>query len=262
MSVPKKYEHIDFKPTKAMAEEAQTGLEWRKEYGRGGTDVGVARARDIKNGENLSPDTVKRMHSFFSRHESNKQAEGWNPGEDGYPSAGKIAHKLWGGNPGQTWARARVRQMDAADENSKALSAKGSTMARYKSRSSKAFSIEDSLKAVQSMRKSLIEASRQAMLASDDIESAAFDGNDMSIQSDMSPDLNTAMAACKEIAEHVKAAIEISEDVKAALRGSKTGSMMADDTPYAERQGVRRTSPRVRKSLQARRQAARLRSRI
>ena len=34
-----------------MREEARKGLEWRKEYGRGGTSTGVSRARDIINGD-------------------------------------------------------------------------------------------------------------------------------------------------------------------------------------------------------------------
>jgi len=46
-----------FKPTQGMIEEALKGLEWRREYNRGGTEVGVARARDISNGKNLSLDT-------------------------------------------------------------------------------------------------------------------------------------------------------------------------------------------------------------
>jgi hypothetical protein len=89
-----------------MANEAKKGLEWRREFGRGGTEVGVARARDISNRANLSLETVRRMHSFFSRHEeSSKGAEGFRPGEDGYPSAGRIAWALWGGDAGQSWAR-------------------------------------------------------------------------------------------------------------------------------------------------------------
>lgn len=75
-STPKKYSHINFKPTEGMAQEAEKGLEWRKEHGRGGTEVGVARARDIKNRVNLSPDTVKRMKAFFDRHQK-KQAGQW-----------------------------------------------------------------------------------------------------------------------------------------------------------------------------------------
>ena len=63
-------------PTKGMVEEAERGLAWRREHGRGGTEVGIARARDITNGKRLSESTVKRMYSFFARHEVDKQAEG------------------------------------------------------------------------------------------------------------------------------------------------------------------------------------------
>ena len=89
-------------PTREMAEEARRGLEWRNEYGRGGTEVGVARARDIANRANLSEQTIGRMVSYFARHEVDKQGKGFSPGEEGYPSAGRIAWALWGGDPGQT----------------------------------------------------------------------------------------------------------------------------------------------------------------
>jgi hypothetical protein len=75
-------------------------LQWRKKYKRGGTAVGVARANQFMNKENLSISTVKRMFSFFSRHEVDKQAEGFRQGEKGYPSAGRIAWALWGGDAG------------------------------------------------------------------------------------------------------------------------------------------------------------------
>lgn len=101
-----------YKPTEAMAREAERGLKWREEYNRGGTLVGVARANQLKDRENLSASTVKRMHSYFSRHEVDKQGQGFSPGEDGYPSAGRIAWALWGGDPGQSWAREKVRQMN------------------------------------------------------------------------------------------------------------------------------------------------------
>jgi hypothetical protein len=107
---------INTVPTDAMAAEARRGLEWRREFNRGGTAVGVARARDIMNKDTLSISTVRRMHSFFSRHEVDKQGKGFTPG-DGYPSAGRIAWALWGGDPGQTWARAitnRIKAMEKA----------------------------------------------------------------------------------------------------------------------------------------------------
>lgn len=108
---------VDLKPTEAMATEAERGLAWREEFNRGGTAVGVARARDIKNRKNLSAETVRRMKSYFARHEVDKQGEGFSPGEDGYPSAGRIAWALWGGDPGQSWANERVRQLDNEEKN-------------------------------------------------------------------------------------------------------------------------------------------------
>jgi capsid protein len=117
LAIPKKYAHINFKPTAALAVEAKRGLEWREEYGRGGTEVGVARARDLMNRVNLSPDTIRRMNSYFARHEVDKQGEGFKPGQDGYPSAGRIAWALWGGDAGASWAAARAAQMDAVDDD-------------------------------------------------------------------------------------------------------------------------------------------------
>jgi hypothetical protein len=82
------------KPTVEMAEEARRGLQWRAEYNRGGTAVGVARARDISNRVNLSPETIRRMVSYFARHEVDKEGQGFKQGEEGYPSAGRIAWAL------------------------------------------------------------------------------------------------------------------------------------------------------------------------
>jgi HK97 family phage major capsid protein len=111
---------INLVPSDAMAEEAERGLAWRQEFGRGGTEVGIARARDIKNKVDLSPETIGRMTSFFARHEVDKQAEGFRPGEDGYPSNGRIAWALWGGDPGKSWAEAKAARMDSIDENDRA----------------------------------------------------------------------------------------------------------------------------------------------
>ena len=103
---------IDLTPTKEMQEEGERALEWRREFGRGGTEVGIARARQLKNRENLSPSTVKRMKSFFARHEVDKKAQGFRPGEKGYPSNGRIAWSMWGGDAGQTWSNNKVDQLD------------------------------------------------------------------------------------------------------------------------------------------------------
>lgn len=101
-----------YKPTKGMKEAASRALEWRREYGRGGTDVGVARARDISNGKDLSESTVKRMHSFFSRHSNNKAKHYSAKENDGGPTAWRIAWDLWGGNAGASWSSQIADRLD------------------------------------------------------------------------------------------------------------------------------------------------------
>ena len=111
-----KGEEINTKPTEAMANNAKRGLEWREEFGRGGTEVGVARARDLVNRRNLSINTVRRMYSYFARHTVDKQAEGFNSGEEGFPSAGRIAWELWGGSDSESWAKRIVNRLNSLDE--------------------------------------------------------------------------------------------------------------------------------------------------
>jgi HK97 family phage portal protein len=101
-----------------MVAEAKRGLAWRKEFNRGGTQVGTARANQIIAKENMSPETVMRMFSFFSRHEVDKQAEGFSPGEKGYPSAGRIAWALWGGDAGFSWSKSKRDQIMREREKS------------------------------------------------------------------------------------------------------------------------------------------------
>lgn len=109
---------IDLKPTQEMADNAARGLALREKHGRGGTEVGVARARDLKNRANLSPETVRRMDSYFARHAVDKDGEGW-----GKDSAGWIAWLLWGGDAGRDWAARKAKELDRAEgkvENSRA----------------------------------------------------------------------------------------------------------------------------------------------
>ncbi len=119
------------RPNEGMKVEAQKGLDWREEFGRGGTRVGAVRARQIVAGENLSDDTIKRMFSFFSRHEVDKEAEGFNSGEEGYPSNGRIAWALWGGDAGFAWSRRLVEQMKK-EEETRAVSGKALKMIENK----------------------------------------------------------------------------------------------------------------------------------
>lgn len=116
MSGPAKYDHIDFSPPDGVKAEAAKGLEWRQEHKRGGTEVGVARARDLSNGREVSPETARRMASYFARHAVDKKGQGWSPDQDGFPSAGRIAWALWGGDAGESWSSKLTEQMNAADK--------------------------------------------------------------------------------------------------------------------------------------------------
>lgn len=98
-------------PTDGMKSAARRALEWKKEGKRGGTGIGLARANQIVNGVNLSDSTVKRMYSFFSRHEVDKRATGFSSGEEGFPSPGRVAWDLWGGDAGFSWSRKKVASM-------------------------------------------------------------------------------------------------------------------------------------------------------
>jgi len=118
----KAIEDVDLQPTEQMAALAERGLKLREEYGRGGTEIGVARARDIKNRANLSPETVGRMANFFGRHRVDLEAPAADPGHEDYPSAGVIAWLLWGGDPsepdgaGAAWADRKMDELERAEE--------------------------------------------------------------------------------------------------------------------------------------------------
>jgi hypothetical protein len=121
-SAPERYSDIDFTPTAEMAAEAERGLRLRREFNRGGTEVGVARAVQLSNREVLSPETVRRMSSYFARHAVDRRS-GWDDPEN--PSAGFIAHLLWGGDAGRDWSERVVARMDRADDEEKGIDAKG-----------------------------------------------------------------------------------------------------------------------------------------
>lgn len=73
-----------------------------------GTAVGWTRARQLANGETLSLSTVKRMYSYFSRHEVDKKGKDW--GNQANPSNGYIMWLAWGGDAGFSWSRGIVNR--------------------------------------------------------------------------------------------------------------------------------------------------------
>jgi hypothetical protein len=103
-----------FTPPKAVRSAARRALDWIGEgkAGSGFTGVGRARANQLASGEQVTMQTLKRMKSFFSRHEVDKDAVGFSQGEKGYPSAGRVAWDAWGGDAGFAWAESLVAEDD------------------------------------------------------------------------------------------------------------------------------------------------------
>lgn len=104
------FSKADNTPPKAVRDAARRALDWIAEgkAGSGFTAVGRGRASQLASGENISIETLKRMKSFFARHEVDKNAVGFSQGEKGYPSAGRVAWDAWGGDAGYAWAESMV----------------------------------------------------------------------------------------------------------------------------------------------------------
>jgi hypothetical protein len=105
-----------YAPSAGMKAAARRALKWKadgKATGAG-TPVGWGRASDIVAGRSMSLSVVKRMYSFFSRHEVDKKGKGFSSGPE-FPSNGRIMWDAWGGDAGFSWSRAIVqREMDKA----------------------------------------------------------------------------------------------------------------------------------------------------
>jgi hypothetical protein len=107
------YRGISFQPPAPVAAAARRALERRAQQppsNRGMTPVGLVRARQLANRQELSPTTIDRMVSYFARHEVDKEGSSW-----GAYGKGRQAWDGWGGDPGQRWARSIARRMDAAE---------------------------------------------------------------------------------------------------------------------------------------------------
>jgi hypothetical protein len=94
-----------YKVPSGVATAAKRALKWISEgkAGDGFTSVGRYRAEQLANAGEVGWDTIQRMRNYLGRHEVDKQATGFNSGEEGYPSPGRVAWDAWGGNAGSRW---------------------------------------------------------------------------------------------------------------------------------------------------------------
>jgi hypothetical protein len=100
----------DLTPPATVARNAEQGLALREKFRRGGTRVGVGRARQLMAREPISADIVRRMASYFARHAVDKQGKDFDNRDD--PSAGFIAWQLWGGDEGRDWAEKKKAEIE------------------------------------------------------------------------------------------------------------------------------------------------------
>jgi len=105
---------VSFKVPAAVSQAAKKGLSLRAERAKdterpGGTDIGVARAELLSKGE-ITYYGVKRMRGYFTRHQSDRSAEGWGDNEN--PSPGWVAWLLWGGDEGFAWAESLWKEIE------------------------------------------------------------------------------------------------------------------------------------------------------
>jgi hypothetical protein len=109
-----RFAKADNTPPKSVRDAARRALDWIAEgkAGDGFTAVGRRRASQLASGENVSLETLKRMKSFFSRHEVDKNAVGFSQGEKGFPSPGRVAWDAWGGDAGFAWSESLVARAE------------------------------------------------------------------------------------------------------------------------------------------------------
>jgi len=108
---------------KSVQDEAEKALVWREENSRGGTPVGVSTAQILAAGGQIGLKKISHIAKYFPRHEVDKKSVGFSLSQDGFPSNGRTAWALWGGDAGQRWAQSIVTR-----ENSKSISAAGCTV--------------------------------------------------------------------------------------------------------------------------------------
>lgn len=105
------------KAPKTVRSAARRALERRRKRAKqtrrpGGTAVGVARARDLSSGRSVSKRTLKRMLSFFARHDTKSERAARRRNSN---SPAAIAWGLWGGTAGRAWAKRELAKLEQAE---------------------------------------------------------------------------------------------------------------------------------------------------
>ena len=129
---------VNLTPPAYMRAAARQGLKYYKE-GKGGdglVDRTIREARAMADGS-VSEDKWIRIRAWIARHLDDLDSPNAKPDSDNYPSAGVVAHLLWGSGPSKQAAR---RALDYAEgvvsriEEEQKAEVKGNTLSKMEQR--------------------------------------------------------------------------------------------------------------------------------
>ena len=105
-------------PPETVRAAARRGIEYHAQgkAGDGFEEATLDRAHKIANGEELTPEHVNRMHSFFERHAGERSKD---PKNKNKITPWDVAWLAWGGNPGRAWARQKNEEIDRWNKGQK-----------------------------------------------------------------------------------------------------------------------------------------------
>jgi HK97 family phage prohead protease len=112
---------INQEPPAYMRASARRGLEYYAD-GQGGDGLverTIREARLMADGQ-VSDDKWIRIAAWIARHMDDLDAPDADPDSDGYPSAGVVAHLLWGSGPSKARARAAMAYAEGVVERIRA----------------------------------------------------------------------------------------------------------------------------------------------
>jgi HK97 family phage prohead protease len=135
-----------------MRAAARRGLEYYRE-GKGGdglVDKTIREARAMAEG-NVTADKWVRIRAWIARHLGDLDSPNANPSSPSYPSAGVVAHLLWGSGPSKASARRTLKYAESVvarleEENRASISQESEQMAKIEKRTNE---VQFELRAVE-----------------------------------------------------------------------------------------------------------------
>ncbi len=143
---------VNLTPPAYMRAAARRGLEYYAEglAGDGLVDRTVREARAMAEG-NVTADKWVRIAAWIARHLGDLDSPDANPSSENYPSAGVVAHLLWGSGPSKASARRAMNYADGVvarleEENRASVSQESEQMAKIEKRTNE---VQFELRAVE-----------------------------------------------------------------------------------------------------------------